>query len=114
MNNVIFVDRVGKHPRPRLFNKNQNIRLKTTGVTIHQTGCIMPGGSTGWDTLNAHIGISRDGVVYIVNSLDDFIWHAQGLSASTIGVEIEGNLEGVVGESWTHWKQGGRATLSHR
>jgi hypothetical protein len=35
------------------------------------------------------------------------IWHAKGLSDTTIGIEIEGNYPGIKGDMSTLWKGGG-------
>lgn len=107
VDDVAIIDRISKHNHPRLFNFKQTKRIQTAGVIIHQTGCLMPSCISGWDNLNAHIGITRKGQIIIINALDDFIWHAQGLSRYTVGIEIEGNFEGITGQSWTHWKPGG-------
>lgn len=60
-----------------------------------------------WDRLNAHVGITAAGAVVVVNDPTDMIWHAQGLSRSTIGVEIAGNFCGVEGDKKTLWAPGG-------
>lgn len=101
-----FVDRRGKHPRPRLY-KCKRPWSQIAGVTLHQTGCEMPKNPAGWDRLNAHIGITQEGVAILVNDPTDFIWHAQGLSKNTIGIEIEGNYCGIHGDMRTLWKGGG-------
>jgi hypothetical protein len=67
----------------------------------------MPRRAEGWDRLNAHIGITQEGACILVNDPLDWIWHAQGLSRATIGVEIEGNFCGLDGDLRTLWKGGG-------
>lgn len=101
-----LVDRRLKHDRPRLYGKRRTWN-DITGITLHQTGCLMPIRPHSWDRLNAHIGITRDGIAVIVNDPTDMIWHAQGLSKSTIGIEIAGNYEGIKGDSGTLWSGGG-------
>lgn len=102
----VIVDRIGLHSNPRLY-KCKRPWSTITGVTLHQTGCEMPSNPSGWDRLNAHIGITQEGLVILVNDPTYFIWHAQGLSASTIGIEIEGNYCGIDGDMSTLWKGGG-------
>ena len=46
-------------------------------------------------------------LLIIVNDPTDWIWHAQGLSRNTIGIEIEGNYCGIEGDLQTLWKGGG-------
>lgn len=77
------------------------------GVTLHQTGCELSNNPARWNNLNAHIGITRNGQILFLNDLRAFIWHAQGLSHSDIGIEFAGNFEGIQGQINTLWKPGG-------
>ena len=99
-------DRRGMHKPPKLYARTREWE-SIAGVTLHQTGCRMPIAPKGWDRLNAHIGITRDGKVIIANDPCDMIWHAQGLSKHTIGIEIAGNYAGIDGNPNTVWKGGG-------
>lgn len=94
------------HPPPRLFKSGRPWGA-IMGVTLHQTGCNMPKNPKGWGRLNAHIGITQEGLIVLANSPLDWIWHAQGLSKFTIGVEIEGNYPGLKDNKKTLWKGGG-------
>jgi hypothetical protein len=67
----------------------------------------MPSKPSGWDRLNAHVGVTREGRAIICNDFTDMIWHAQRLSQISIGVEIEGNYYGVEGKKYTWWEPGG-------
>lgn len=104
-----FIDRRGLHAPPKLYSAHRSPRAwtKINGVTLHQTGCRLSDRPARWDTVGAHIGITRNGKVILMNELTDFIWHAQGLSHHTIGIEICGNYHGLVGEDWTIWEGGG-------
>jgi N-acetyl-anhydromuramyl-L-alanine amidase AmpD len=109
-----FVDRRGRHGPPPLYSASRSPRSwlgdhgrVIQGVTLHQTGIFIAEVPERWDTLNAHIAVLRDGRVILTNALSDFIWHAQGLSASTIGIEFNGSFPGVVGRSNTVWRHGG-------
>ncbi len=97
---------IGQHPRPRGY-ANKPRPAMVNGITIHQTGCNMPANINGWARLNAHMGITTEGMIYWVNNPIDFIWHAQGLSPLTIGIEVEGNWYGIEGNPKTLWKGGG-------
>lgn len=77
------------------------------GVVLHQTGCAMPSNPIGWQNVNAHYGITQEGIPILINRPEDMIWHAQGLSKLSIGIEIEGNFEGVEGLAKTLWAKGG-------
>jgi hypothetical protein len=67
----------------------------------------MPADPEKWGRVNAHIGLTKEGRVILINEPEDFIWHAQGLSKTTIGIEIEGNYPGIIGKENTLWKPGG-------
>lgn len=101
-----IIDRRGVHNRPKLY-KCPRDWSDIQGVTLHQTGCEMPKNPRGWDRLNAHIGITQEGAAILVNDPRDWIWHAQGLSKNTIGIEIEGNYRGLDKNERTLWKGGG-------
>jgi len=104
MSNII--DRTTKHPKPKLYERQRDWS-DIWGVTLHQTGCKLSNRHGRWDTLNAHIGVLSDGTVILCNALTDMIWHAQGLSHKTIGIEINGNHEGILGNRSTLWTKGG-------
>jgi hypothetical protein len=99
-------DRRGLHGHPKLYGRVRSWD-DIDGVTLHQTGCKMPLAPKGWDRLNAHIGVTRDGKVILANDPTDMIWHAQGLSRHTIGIEIAGNFAGIDGNMKTLWRGGG-------
>jgi hypothetical protein len=99
---------LGNHPKPRLYAGRREWN-QINGVVLHQTGCKMPLRPSGWQNLNAHIGVTEEGMVVVVNAPQCKIWHAQGLSQSTIGIEIAGNFHGVEGKKNTLWKGGGPA-----
>jgi hypothetical protein len=101
-----FADISPLHEKPRLYAGERPFSM-IHGVTLHQTGCEMPRDPLGWRRVNAHIGITREGGVVIINTLTDFIWHAQGLSKKTIGIEVEGNYRGLIADPKTLWKGGG-------
>jgi hypothetical protein len=103
-----IIDIIGQHKRPKLYGRQRSWD-DITGVTLHQTGCRMPSDPHKWRRLNAHIGLPKDGGIVLVNAMTDMIWHGQGLSQSTIGIEIEGNFMGVEGKPHTLWKGGGPA-----
>lgn len=111
-----LVDITGRHKRPKLYSHKRKVEDIDT-VLIHQTGCEMPSTPMGWRRLNGHLGATEEGLGIIVNPFTDMIWHAQRLSPTSIGLEIEGNFYGIDGKKNTLWKGGGgpdhltRATL---
>lgn len=101
-----LVNIVGLHKPPKLYSHKRPLEDINT-VLIHQTGCEMPSTPMGWRRLNAHLGMTEEGLGLIVNDFTDMIWHAQGLSAVSIGLETEGNFYGIDGKKNTLWKGGG-------
>jgi len=99
-------DRRGKHPRPKLYKKERDPKSIDT-IVLQQCGISMPLRPRGWDRLNGHIGITRDGDVILVNGFEDFIHHAQKLSGRSICLEIAGNFRGLMDKANTLWKGGG-------
>jgi len=99
-------DRRDLHDHPKLYKCARYASTIDT-IALHQCGCKMPLLPGGWDRLNAHIGITRDGLVIIANDFLDWIWHAQGLSRRSIGIEIAGNFPGLMDKPRTLWKGGG-------
>jgi len=81
--------------------------MSIDGFTLHQTGCLIKSGYRRWRTVNAHVGVTREGEIYLLNDFFDFIWHAQGLSHHTVGIEVSGNMCGIEGDLRTHWSSGG-------
>ena len=103
-----IVDIRGQHKRPKLYGRPRDWK-KIQGVTLHQTGCNMPQDPQKWRRLNAHIGITAEGLIVLCNDPTDMIWHAQGLSQKMVGIEIEGNFAGIQGNEGTLWQGGGPA-----
>lgn len=99
-----LVDISDRHKPPKLSALR---KLNPTGVTWHQTGCKMPKDPMGWSRVNAHYGLTQEGLPILINKPDMFIWHAQGLSRFTIGIEVEGNYPGLTNNPNTLWRGGG-------
>lgn len=101
-----IVDISTDHSPPKRFGWIRSI-AQIDSVVVHQTGCEMPQNPTGWARTNAHYGITQEGLAILINPPQYMIWHAQGLSRYSLGIEIEGNFEGVEGDSKTLWAAGG-------
>lgn len=101
------------HKKPRNYSYERDW-TQIMGVTLHQTGCNMPNDPLGWGRCNAHYGLMRSGQPLLLNPPPDMIWHANGLSPSTIGVEIEGNFRGIAGLKNTLWEGGGGPHLLNK
>jgi len=107
------VDIRKEHIKPKLYRFHRSPRSwsKIEGVTLHQTGCNLADKPKRWYSLNAHIGVLKDGTILLVNDPTDFIWHAQGFSHNTIGIEFNGNFWGDGSDISTWWAAGGEASF---
>jgi N-acetyl-anhydromuramyl-L-alanine amidase AmpD len=76
---------------------------KITGICLHQTACVLGERDARWDTVGAHIGITRSGRVLWLHDLDVVVWHGNAWNAQTVGIEIDGLYEGVLGRPSTLW-----------
>ncbi len=76
---------------------------KITGVTLHQTAVVLGERPERWKTLGAHLGVTREGQVVWLHDFAKIVWHANGLNAMTVGVELDGMYEGVQGDPKTFW-----------
>jgi len=87
----------GHHKPPALASDKHPYRTWNVihGVTVHQTGCRLSPHHDRWGRVNAHILMPRSGGLVLLNDPTMVIWHAHGLSMNTIGVEFEGNFEGI-------------------
>lgn len=99
---------IGQHAPPVLYEHRPRPGM-VDSIVLHQCGCPMPADIQGWCRINGHIGITTEGMIYWINNPADFIWHAQGLSPLSIGIEVEGNWYGIEGNKKTLWKGGGKA-----
>lgn len=80
-----------------------------TGITLHQVAVDFGREAPErWNTLQAHLGASREGHVFWVHDLEWIVWHANELNGPTVGLECEGNYCGVAGDVSTLWQPEGR------
>lgn len=89
-----------------------------TAVVLHQTA---PGRAQNmgedpdrWFSLKAHVGITRQGQLFLVNGLRVVMWHANWFNRFSVGIEIDGHFEGIQGDDRTLWRKAPRpaATLT--
>lgn len=74
------------------------------GICLHQTAVILGENVPRWETLGAHIGITRSGKVIWCHDFDWKVWHANGFNNQTVGIEIDGMYSGIEGNERTFWK----------
>lgn len=73
------------------------------GICLHQTACLLGERDERWDTVGAHIGITRAGKVIWLHDFDRIVAHGNGWNAQTVGIEIDGLYAGVEGRPETVW-----------
>lgn len=76
---------------------------EVTGICLHQTACVLGERPERWDTVGAHIGITRGGQVMWLHGFDRRVAHGNGWNARTVGIEIDGLYAGVEGDPSTVW-----------
>jgi hypothetical protein len=106
---MTILDLRGKVPEPTRFSRFKRDWQSIKGVTVHRTACIFGEDVERWKGLDAHIGVTLGGQVFILQPLTLGIWHGNGLSPFTIGIEFEGNPAGFIkanGQPY-YWPQGG-------
>lgn len=75
-----------------------------TGVTLHQTACLLGEQPQRWATVVAHMGVTRGGQVMWMHDFEKIVWHGNGFNASTIGIEMDGEYAGIEGNDRTFWR----------
>lgn len=84
-------------------------------IVLHQTGVWMTDTPERFRRLKAHVGVLRYGhglggsdwrpveglgdppCIVLVHELDAYLWHANGLNAQSVGIEVNGLYDGVHG-----------------
>lgn len=79
---------------------------RITGICLHQTACVLGEKPERWDSVGAHIGITRAGRVMWLHDFDRLVWHGNGWNAQTVGIEIDGLFAGLDGVPATVWGDG--------
>jgi len=74
-----------------------------TGITLHQTACVLGERPQRWATVVAHMGITRMGLSLWMHDFRKIVWHGNGLNCSTVGIEMDGTYAGIEGDKRTFW-----------
>jgi hypothetical protein len=74
-----------------------------TGITIHQTACQF--GNNPQRVLNVPVhGVTlSDGSIVLLHPPTNYLWHANSLNKTDIGIELSCNVPGVEGVAETFW-----------
>lgn len=75
----------------------------TTGICLHQTACLLGEREERWDSVGAHIGITRGGKLIWLHDFDRVVAHGNGWNAQTVGIEVDGLYAGIEGDLSTVW-----------
>jgi hypothetical protein len=78
-------------------------------VCLHQTAVSLGERPARWNTLRAHVGVTREGQIFQVYGLSDLVYHGNGLNGRSVGIECSGSYEGVEGNRRTWWQPPGVA-----
>lgn len=100
------------HDRTRTASK-QHVRTlprlwrSVTGICLHQTACLLGERPARWDTVGAHVGVTRGGKVLKLHEFNRVVYHGNGWNNGTVGIEIDGLYAGVEGRPETVWDDPG-------
>ncbi len=75
-----------------------------TGITLHQTACVLGENPGRWETVGAHMGVTRAGRVIHMHDFDKLVAHGNGFNLKTVGVELDGEYAGEKGNLRTFWR----------
>lgn len=77
---------------------------EVTGITLHQTACLMGEKPTRWQNCGAHLGITRAGKTLWIHDFDLAVIHGNGFNGSTVGIEMDGHYAGIKDDMKTYWR----------
>jgi N-acetyl-anhydromuramyl-L-alanine amidase AmpD len=75
-----------------------------TGITLHQTAGLFGEKKSRWQTVAAHVGITRAGKIFQMYAFTEVVNHANRLNSADVGIEIDGWYEGIEGKPKTLWQ----------
>lgn len=100
-----FFDVVNNHPHAaRSTSRPFRTWKQLTGITIHQTASKLGESPARWESLHAHLGVTRSGKVIQVYNFTEVVNHANGLNFTDFGIEIDGWYEGIEDNEKTLWQ----------
>jgi N-acetyl-anhydromuramyl-L-alanine amidase AmpD len=77
---------------------------QVTGITLHQTACVLGERPQRWSTVVAHLGVTRGGQVCWMHDFEKIVWHGNGFNNRMIGIEMDGTYAGIEGDDRTFWR----------
>jgi hypothetical protein len=96
-----FVDLRAEATRVHVYGKRtwQNV----TGITLHQTACVLGERPGRWAGVGAHVGVTRGGTVIHLHDFTELVVHGNGWNTQCVGIEMDGLYEGIAGDLSTLW-----------
>lgn len=76
---------------------------KVTGACLHQTAGLLGDKEERWDSVGAHIGIARSGMIIWLHAFNRVVQAANGFNVRTVSIEVDGLFAGVKGDPSTVW-----------
>lgn len=100
-----YVDLRGTHAKPGQ-SKSQPVRpwAQITGITLHQTACLIGDRAPLWAGVWAHLGVTRGAQIIHIYDFAERVNHGHNLNAGDVGIEIDGHFAGVEGDLRTYWR----------
>jgi hypothetical protein len=75
-----------------------------TGICLHQAAVDLGERPERYDTMGAHVGISRGGLFIWEHDWDVWVCAANGWNNGTISIEVSGRYCGIEGDERTYWR----------
>ena len=76
---------------------------EVTGICLHQTACMLGERPQRYDSVGAHVCITRSGKVIWLHDFNRRVVHGNGWNNQTVGIEIDGLYAGIQGDQKTVW-----------
>lgn len=105
-----LIDTTDDHPVRNAYKTPRKL-TDITAIVLHQTACHLGERVKRWHSVPAHIGVTHNGKVILINRLETVCWHANYFNRFSVGIEVDGNFRGVEDKAWTLWKGGGRRSM---
>lgn len=86
---------VTKDAHPLKKGRGTRKLSEITGITLHQTACVIGEKPSRWHNVACHIAITREGQILFNNDFIKKVWHGNGFNDTTIGFEIDGHFAGL-------------------
>lgn len=76
---------------------------QVTGITLHQTACLLGERPARWDSVGCHVGVTRGGQIIQLHDFTEVVVHGNGWNNRCVGIEMDGLYAGLEGDMRTVW-----------